>query len=388
MFNVGSVFFGANTNNGGGGGGVTTVLANQGASIDPGSLPTAPVVQWGDGVDGSASRVIGTRFMDLQRGEMKFLNVGDPAFGFNGLKFQEAAGRIYGTTPFMTFYNPTGGEIGRVNFGDSGGVFLGPYVAENDNKSGQIGIGRNVFRGFITGGSNIGIGADVMSDSPTVGANNIGIGNESMAGLLVSGSQNVGVGQNALFNIQGAGNVAVGAGTGQGAGQANNNVFVGRNVGYGGAASFSNADGNVFVGGQSLVFPTGPWGEFNTFVGSFINYGNRTGSYNMLFGWGHNFDNTRNSSVFGYAFTSNLSNVAFFGNPDQNMIIGGARSGQTDSGVKMQVIGDISTLDPDTGLSGSGWEFGTWQPGAVVMDAANFISVKIGGVAYKLLVAA
>ena len=386
MFNVGSVFFGANTNNGGGGG-VLDVLADQGVSIDPTSSASAPVVQWGDGINGSASRLIGERYMDVMRGEMWFLNVGDPANGFAALKFQEAPGRTFGNSPFQVFYSSGGAEIGRINFGDSGGVYIGAFAAQNETHAGMIGIGRGVFQNYPTAGSNIGMGAGVMSDSPSIGANNVGIGNNSMAGTLVQGNFNIGVGYNALFNIQGTGNIAVGAGAGEGAGQANDNVFIGNGTAYGGSAAFSNNDGNVFVGALIAQLPTGPWGHFNTIVGSGTNQSNRTGDYNMLFGWGHNFDNTTNSSVFGYAFTSNLSNVAFIGNPDQNMIIGGARSGQTDSGVKMQVIGDLSTLDPDTGLSGSGWELGTWQPGAVVMDAANFISVKIGGVAYKLLVA-
>ena len=190
------------------------MLANQGLSIDPGSLPTAPNVQWGDAVDGVASRLIGKRYVDMQRGDMFFLNIGDPAYGFTSLNFQEAAGRVFGGAPFMLFYSSAGAEIGRINFGDGGGVFIGENVAQNETRSGEIGIGRNVFRSYVTGGSNIGIGADVMSDSPTIGANNIGLGHESMAGLLVSGSQNIGVGQNALFNINGSGTLGIGAGAG------------------------------------------------------------------------------------------------------------------------------------------------------------------------------
>ena len=385
MFNVGSVFFGANTNNGGGD--VLDVLADQGVSIDPTSSASVPVVQWGDGINGSASRLIGERYMDVARGEMWFLNVGDPAYGFAALKFQEAPGRTFGNSPFQIFYSSAGAEICRINFGDSGGVYIGAFAAQNETHAGMIGIGRGVFQNYPTAGSNIGLGADVMSDSPTIGANNVGVGNGSMAGTLVQGNFNIGVGFNALFNIQGTGNIGIGAGAGEGAGQSNNNVFIGNGTGFGNSAASSNADGNIFVGALIGQLPVAPWGEFNTIMGYQINNTVKIGDYNLLLGWGHNFDSTTNSSVFGYAFTSNLSNVAFIGNPDQNMIIGGARSGQTDSGVKMQVIGDLSTLDPDTGLSGSGWELGTWQPGAVVMDAANFISVKIGGVAYKLLVA-
>ena len=117
MFNVGSVFFGANTNNGGGGG-VLDVLADQGVSIDPTSSASAPVVQWGDGINGSASRLIGERYMDVMRGEMWFLNVGDPANGFAALKFREAPGRTFGNSPFQVFYSSGGAEIGRINFGE------------------------------------------------------------------------------------------------------------------------------------------------------------------------------------------------------------------------------------------------------------------------------
>lgn len=387
MFNVGSVFFGANTNNGGGGG-VSAVLANQGLSIDPGSLPTAPVVQWGDAIDGSASRVIGKRYMDLQRGEMFFLNIGDPAFGLPALGFQEAPGRIFGSNPFQTFFSSAGNEIGRINFGDGGGVYIGAFAAQNETRAGEIAIGRNVFRNFPTGGSNIGIGADVMSDSATISSRNVGLGNGVMAGFSASPADSVGVGTNSLLGAQGTGNVGMGTGSGQGLAQGSFNVFIGQNTGFKGAGAGANSDGNTFVGGRIQELPNTPFGIFNTIIGSYNVQNVELGDYNILMGWANNFTATTNSTCIGNAFSSILSNVAFFGNPDQNMIIGGARSGQADSGVKMQVIGDLSTIDPDTGLSGSGWELGTFQPGAVVMDAANFISVKIGGVAYKLLVAA
>jgi hypothetical protein len=51
----------------------------------------------------------------------------------------------------------------------------------------------------------------------------------------------------------------------------------------------------------------------------------------------------------------------------------------------MDVYGSISTNDPDTGLNDAAWELGNVVAGAVVLDNANYVSVKINGIAVKLL---
>ena len=387
MFGVGSVFFGANTPKSGSGT-VTSVAANEGLSIDPASTAAAPRVQLGDAVNGLSAAIVGDRYIDVANGTLWFLNVGDPVNLRTALNFRESAGRVFGSEPFQRFFSSAGAEIGRINFGDSGGVYIGANAAVNETRSGEIAIGKQVFQLYPTGGSNIGIGAGVMGSSPNVRSNNIGIGNNSMAGLTFGGNLSVGIGLNTLFNATGNLNTAIGAAAGGGVGGGDNCVYVGGGAGYQNAGLNLGTSNNTFVGALIQNTPNTGWDANNTIVGALNVQSVQLGANNIMLGYNNQFTNTSNSAVIGNNFNSVLNNIFFLANPDQNVVVGGALVGQADSGVKMQVIGALSTTDPDTGLSGSGWELGTYRAGAVVLDGAHYVSVKIGGVAYKLLVAA
>jgi hypothetical protein len=59
--------------------------------------------------------------------------------------------------------------------------------------------------------------------------------------------------------------------------------------------------------------------------------------------------------------------------------------GQTPNGAMLQVFGDITTNDPGSGVGK--WLLGKFTAGAVALDAANYVEVKIDGVIRKLLIA-
>lgn len=61
-------------------------------------------------------------------------------------------------------------------------------------------------------------------------------------------------------------------------------------------------------------------------------------------------------------------------------VIGGAPP--PDNGAKLQVDGEITTADPGSGVGK--WRLGTRIAGAVALDAAHFVEVKIGGTVVKL----
>ena len=112
------------------------------------------------------------------------------------------------------------------------------------------------------------------------------------------------------------------------------------------------------------------------------------GNANIALGFNNQFTNTNNTTAIGNGFATGISNIFLLGNAGQNILVGAPAVGAADAGYKLQIAGDIATNDPDTGIIDVGWLLGKVVAGAVALDATRYVSVKIGGVAVKLLVAA
>lgn len=316
-----------------------------------------------------------------------------------------------------------GGDCWTADYSTACGIFAG----ENDVSStptaltafgwgalrantvgnGNTGIGAGALEANTTGGQNTGVGTGALNDN-MLGNRNTGVGYNTMS-RNVTGNDNVAVGRFALdSNEGGSWNVAIGSGALADNINGIDNIAVGFEV-----LARNTGSTNVAIGGLT----GNTTGEENTGVGFLsldtINPANATttGSRQTALGkyTGQASPTQRNDFVcVGYGALVDGDNAVAIGSGASALAAGAIAIGKDSAGTSavsntqdlavigtsltsLQVGGGISTggslQTGDPGGGAGAWTLGKFTAGAVSVDPANYLEVKVDGTVRKVLVA-
>lgn len=366
------------------------------------SLSALNFVQLGQlvGAAGNPAKLLSAREIPTQGFSLLFSGAGAAAAGnLPVLIFQEDATKLT-HTPFQTFLDSAGNEIGRISFdssfvNDDGSVYIGSRAGQVDANLGlgnNVGVGWRSLTANTSGFANSSVGYESLFNN-TTGNQNSSVGASSLF-HLTTGTDNTGVGFNSLFQlITGTKNTSVGSHAGEAVYLASTeNVSVGYFAGYYGGNFAVNTTGNVAIGSQAF-FMAALMGNFNIAIGYHcMSVGGQIGDHCILIGDSINVTagGPANFTVLGHGITCNISNVAIIGRADQNVILGTTVS-PTDTGQRLQVLGNalvngtIQTGNP--GLGAGTWELGVLVTAAITTDLTKYVQISIGGTTYKLVTA-
>lgn len=289
MSGIGSEFFSPNTP---APSGVPTVTAaNSGTSLN-GTIVTL----------GQAVAAVGNPGKLLRNTELPFNGfswlldqIGQVAGAHLILKYDPLAEGIF--EPYIEFQNSAGVTIGTLRMDSTAAIYFGQNAGLVATGRGNIAIGENAMR------------------AATVARDCVAIGEQALEAAGVTGF---------VEKI-----ICIGADCGDNPG-------------------FTIGSFSIMIGSDTCDSGAANVGASAIWIGAFINNGatvlaGDTGPDTILIGGGIGTGgNATNLTILGNSITSLLSNIAFIGRFDQNVVIGAALAGEVDDGNKLQVRGNMS----------------------------------------------
>lgn len=289
MFGAGSVFFVGNT--------FFTSGAITGANN--GLTDTGIIVQLGQpvGALGNPGKLLHNSELPLNGFSILFDQIGQVAGAHLIFKLDPAAQAL--GEPFYEFQDSTGADLAKLFFSKQFGdlsILLGNNLGIPGNRGVKL-IGENLLGNPGTSRDLTLIGQGILATAPA----------EAQEKITVIGSDSLNVG--------------------------------------GAFGSYITIVGNDNFDGMG----TDPIGSFIIALGDFINNaaypgGGGLGSHIIIFGNNIGIGGlATDTTIIGDGFVTSLSHVAFIGTPTQNVIIGGALTGEVDNGNKLQVRGNFNS---------------------------------------------
>lgn len=305
-----------------------------------------------------------------------------------------------------------GTAIFALNTNGAHNTFVGVMAGVNCvTPSGSFGNGNNntavgwrTLNATTSGSALTAIGGEALIVN-TTGANNTAVGQRAMF-TNTTGSANVGIGQAAMFSFSGgSNNVGIGSNALKGNNGATTGATGSDNIGIGTNAMQANSVGNqnIAIGTLSLAALTantdvsqsiaigyhalrnGTVGLNNIAIGWQVGDNSTLGNSNIMIGANQTTTSSiTNTTLIGTTMNGSLSNVVAISRADQNVLIGQTNV-ITDNGAKLQISGDVTTSDPNSGIGK--WKLGKVLSGATVHNTSTYVEVNIDGVIVKLAMA-